>query len=470
MNGQRTHLIVVEEERRLQQAAANHPELLQRLGVISQTEIEAQLGLTALPADVPTGYLRYRLEDFIVEELDANGRVITVDPGPVWSGSPSNQQTVYADMVKAGLDTFEALERVAEALHIPFDGLSYAGLKDARAITAQRIAIKGTTPEAILRATINDVFLKGATLSRGKLYRGQLAGNRFTLTIRTATPPTEEIFQPAITRLQKGFYNYYGTQRFGRRLLSHHFGRLLCRGNFQQAVEEYFTATHPVVRQYEGLIRTQTGQLLGQWAAIKELMGHYPYTFAFDIKMLEYLIDNPGDWIGALTTISEQVKLWVYAYMSWLINQTLSTYETEGIQPPQLLPIPLSITDRDREPYRDLLADDNVPFDFPKHLTALPFLEMPTRTLETVIHPVIHAWACTPVGLVISFDLPTGAYATTALRQLMILDVEEPAPSWVPNGIIDPKKILGLGTIEPLRHIFGSALEPRSTTTPLAQE
>lgn len=470
MNGRRTHDIVLEEQQRLEAAAATNPQLLQRIGTISQVEIEAELGMTALPADVPTGYLRYRLEDFIVEELDQQGRAVTIDPEQPQPLSPSQQQTVYAQMVKAGLDSFEAMERVALALQIPTENISYTGLKDARAITAQQIAIKGTTPEKVLAATIPEVFLKRVMMGKGKLYRGQLAGNRFTLTIRTATPPTEAELQPRMEQLAQGFPNYYGTQRFGRRLLSHKFGRLLCRGEFQLAVETYLTATHPVVRHYEADIRAKAIGLLGQWSAIRELMSAYPYTFAFDLKMLDHLIAHPDDWTGAIGTVSEQAKLWVYAYMSWLINVSLSTYASEGINPPQVLPIPLSADDRDREPYRDLLDEDQVPFDFPKYLAALPFIELQTRTLETVVIPTIHAWGCTPVGLVISFSLPAGAYATSAMRQLYILDVEEPAPSWVPSGLIDPKKILSLGTIEPLRDIFGAALEPRMQISPLAKE
>lgn len=470
MTAPRTHDIVSAEGETLRELRNTNPSALQHSAAFTTPEIEQHIGLTALPKDVPAGYLRYRPEDFIVEEIDIQNNLVPIEPEPPALLNQTNHQALYCHMVKAGLDSLEAMERVAHAIGVPVESISYAGLKDARAITAQRIAIKDTTFERASNVQIDSVFLKHFWTGKGKLYRGDLSGNRFTITIRTNSVPAEDMLRKQIEHLKGGFMNYYGTQRFGRRLLSHYFGKLVCQGSFQQAVETYLTANNAVVRNYEASIRNEVAASLGDWTKVKTLLTQYPYTFAFDLRMVDHLSAHPDDWIGALSTISEQVKLWVYAYMSWLMNVTMSTYDTEHIKPAPLLPIPLSTDDRDREPYHDLLTEDGVPFNFIEQLKALTFIDPKPRTLNSWVVPAIHDWKISPVGLVISFDLPTGAYATTALRQLFILEVDEPAPSWVPTDTIDPKAVLGTGTIEPLRKMFGKNLEPRTTYSPLAAE
>jgi tRNA(Glu) U13 pseudouridine synthase TruD len=243
----------------------------------------------------------------------------------------------------------------------------------------------------------------------------------------------------------------------------------VCQGKFQEAVELFITGINAVVRKYEGRIRLKAKDQLGDWQAIKILMAPYPYTFAFELVVLNHLINHPQDWAGALGSISEQVKMWVYAYMSYLLNLQLSTYSLSGQPPPPELPIPLSDDINDRQPFAEFLAQDSVSLDFPTALSPLPFIQRQHRTLHTLITPTVHTWKITPVGLVISFDLPTGAYATTALRNLFLLEVDEPAPAWVPTDAIDPKAILGTGTLEPLRQQFGSAFEPRTTYSTAAE-
>ena len=470
MAAPRTHSVVLEEEEKLRSLRTTNPSAIQHSGVFSTSEIEQHIGLTALPTDVPIGYLRYRPEDFIVEEIDQQGQVVTIDPEPVDLLNQTNHQALYCHMVKVGLDSLEALERTAHALNLPDEAFSYAGLKDARAITAQRIAIKGGAIDQASQTPIDSVFLKHFWTGKGKLYRGDLTGNRFTITLRSAKLPGADVLQSRIETLRHGFSNYYGTQRFGRRLLSHHFGKLVCQGKFQEAVETFLTANNAVVRNYEADVRNDVAVALGDWQTVKTLLSQFPYTFAFELTIVDHLLEHPNDWTGALTSISEQVKLWVYAYMSWLLNITLSSYATSNIRSPEILPIPLSTNDHDREPFRELLAQDDVPFSFIEQLRPLSFLDPKPRTLNTWVVPTIHTWKTTPVGLVISFDLPTGAYATTALRQLFILEVDEPAPAWVPTAPIDPKAVLGTGSIEPLRKIFGAHLEPRTTYSPLAME
>src|SRR5438132_3865616 len=78
------------------------------------------------------GALKQRPEDFFVQEL------------PLYE--PSGQgEHVYCEVQKIGMTTFEAIKRIADALHVSSRDIGYAGLKDARAITRQIFSVRATT-------------------------------------------------------------------------------------------------------------------------------------------------------------------------------------------------------------------------------------------------------------------------------------------------------------------------------------
>src|SRR5437867_13038790 len=92
------------------------------------------VNLPYLTRDFPGvgGSIKQRPEDFFVQEL------------PLYEPSGEGEH-VYCEIQKIGLTTFDAINRIADALHVSSRGIGYAGLKDARAITRQIFSILGTT-------------------------------------------------------------------------------------------------------------------------------------------------------------------------------------------------------------------------------------------------------------------------------------------------------------------------------------
>src|ERR1051325_3732545 len=95
--------------------------------------------LPYLTRDLPGigGTIKQRAEDFFVQEI------------PLYE--PSGQgEHVYCEIQKVGIATFDAIDRMAAALHVSPRDIGYAGLKDARAIARQVFSIWGTTEEAVM--------------------------------------------------------------------------------------------------------------------------------------------------------------------------------------------------------------------------------------------------------------------------------------------------------------------------------
>src|SRR5215813_11325527 len=95
--------------------------------------------LTYLTRELPGigGKIKQRDEDFFVEELPL------YEPG-------GQGEHVYCEIEKAGMSTFDAVHRLAEALGVAQREIGYAGMKDARAITRQVVSIWGTTEDAVM--------------------------------------------------------------------------------------------------------------------------------------------------------------------------------------------------------------------------------------------------------------------------------------------------------------------------------
>lgn len=157
------------------------------------------------------GRIKQRPEDFIVEEIK-DGRVWKIGYSPLERISDlfvrGDGEHVHATLVKRDRNTLDVLREIAKKLGIDVKYLGYAGLKDKRALTAQRISI----PRKYFRKVrLRDAFLKNLSCEKRKIRIGSLAGNRFTVIIR-GIRRREPLFE--FMRYEK-LPNLFGEQRFG---------------------------------------------------------------------------------------------------------------------------------------------------------------------------------------------------------------------------------------------------------------
>jgi tRNA pseudouridine13 synthase len=121
------------------------------------------------------GTIKQRVEDFFVQEL------------PLYEPSGAGEH-VYFEIEKAGLTTFDAINRAAAALGISSRDIGYAGLKDARAVTRQILSAQGTTEEAVMGLQLPGITVLWAARHGNKLRIGHLASTRLSVKIRDVEP------------------------------------------------------------------------------------------------------------------------------------------------------------------------------------------------------------------------------------------------------------------------------------------
>ena len=163
--------------------------------------------LPYLTTDFPGigGSIKNRPEDFFVQEL------------PLYEPGGAGEH-VYCEIQKVGLTTFEAINRIADALNMSSRDIGYAGMKDARAVSRQILSVWGTTEEAVMGLRLPGITVQWAARHNNKLRMGHLAGNRFAIKIRDVDPTAVvKLTEPLKVLETRGMPNYFGEQRFGRR-------------------------------------------------------------------------------------------------------------------------------------------------------------------------------------------------------------------------------------------------------------
>lgn len=450
-----------QERERFKQLEATQRETVTRPAPVDPVQLYPHMGIAGVNPAI-RGYIRYVPQDFIVEEVLPDGSACTIEPESQPS-LPAEGPTIYADVVKIGLGTPEAINHLASALGIPPQAIGYAGLKDSRALTSQRMSLRRTTMAAVQGAQLAQVMVKIKSTGKGAVSIGQLRGNRFTIVVRTERAVLPSDLETLSAQLQTdGFANFYGQQRFGNRLLNPRLGRALCRGDVAKAIKLYLTQSGPFDLPLFQQLRRDAAAVYGRWEDMQHVFEVFPYTFRHEIALLGALQENPTPLIRALYAIADQVKFWVYGYTSFLVNQLLSEVLLERRELPDPLPLALGGSDADAL-YQEFLEADGT-FVYPQHLRPLRFLQQKYRTIQPWITPQIHAVKTLPAGAIISFTLPKAAYATTFLMFLFQLYEGNPVPAWVKADEVDAKAVLGTGSVAatlPVLNVPDEVIQPR---------
>lgn len=441
------------------------PHLFEREPMVDSGEFLLWIGVEIQDENLPIGYLKLLPQDFVVEEISRDGALHTAD---VDSDDPDFSQEgkgLYADLVKIGISTLEAQSQIAESLSINPQDIGYAGIKDRAALTAQAISVRNLQEkEKIKEVSADNFFLKNIKSGKGAIANGELQGNRFIITVRIA----DAFSQERITKIEKqleeikeqGFWNFFSFQRFGTpRLLSHRLGLHIIKGEFQDAVKLFFCHPSPRELPYFKDVRSKLKDSWGDWKNMKTLINQFPYHFSIELKFINHLLEHPTDFLGALHAAPDQIRLWIYAYDSYLFNKKLSQLIAAG-EVPFKLPLLTSFNQKDWEPYEEFLKEDGV--DIPsRYYKKFPSIRIASRMWPVLQQVEIHNAVFQDKLAVFAFTLPKGAYATTFLMNFFTLASGLPVISGISQEKIDAKKLLGLGSLETTLERFESVLEAR---------
>lgn len=300
-------------------------------------EHERAVGMSYYVSDAEGtgGRLRGSPEEFRVRELETGGFEPTdADPG------------AYPHLVvRAQLRDWETTAfagALSDRLGISRERVSWAGTKDKRAVTTQLFSIEGVEPPLpqLEGATVEPIGRAG----RPVLF-GDLAGNAFEIVVRDPErPETVEAVTADLAAFGRdkseaegsgneqedriAVPNYFGTQRFGsRRAVTHEVGLAIVRGDWEGAVLAYLGG--PSDREPEGTQRARAFvEETKDWTGALE---RFPDRLGYERAMLHALAEGASPREALETVPTALQSLFVNAAQSYLFNRILSRRLERGL-------------------------------------------------------------------------------------------------------------------------------------------
>jgi tRNA pseudouridine13 synthase len=290
--------------------------------MIKPSEAEQNIGLTTFFTSYPGigGILRYRPEDFIVNELSKEFPI------------SQNGRFLLVKITAKNWETNDLIRKLAKTLHISNKRISFAGTKDKRAITSQIISFYKVNTDQINQISIQDVECDVLQHTNKHLSIGDLIGNSFKIVIRDVSSKIQEKnIQEIIKPLQSigGFPNFFGVQRFGGiRPITHKVGKAMVEADFEKAVMIYLCETS----MFEGDDATVARKELWETRDFKQGFHQFPKRLLFEKQIMQHLTNEPEDYAGALQKLPKNLlTMLVYAYQSYLFNRMLSNRMSGGL-------------------------------------------------------------------------------------------------------------------------------------------
>jgi len=286
------------------------------------------------------GVIRQYAEDFVVEEVLVDGSKAEVNlpeshvGHTVLGSSVAENRYLMCVLVKRNRDMFLALEAVAKQLGISTKHIQIAGIKDAKAVTAQHTTVEGVSAEEIQKIQVKGIGIRPIGYFHSKLSSYYLLGNHFHITIRAITHSKSAI-KERITRTVEelgtigGVPNFFGHQRFGTiRPITHLVGKAIVQGSFKEAAMLYLAKPSP----HEHPESRQAREQLQATQDFKQALKIFPRQLHYERLMLKCLAKKSDDFVRAFRRLPTKLrKLFPQAYQAYLFNKSLSRRIGNGL-------------------------------------------------------------------------------------------------------------------------------------------
>lgn len=265
---------------------------------------------------------------------------------------------LHFSLYKENKDTMEVLFFIASQIKVSIKNFQFAGTKDRRGVTVQRVAILRVHAERIARLNRGAKGWRAGNFEYKPqgLDLGDLGGNEFLLTLRDCLFDGSEhadidvkldaakcaLAKASESFKQDGFLNYFGLQRFGTYSTgTHSTGQQLLQGDLEGAIDSILAysdeflpenqdATNSKKVPQDDISRASAIRAWRSTGDVSEVVSKMPRRFQAEASIMQYLSKKDRksgrklqerDWQGALMQIQRNLRLmYVHAYQSFVWN------------------------------------------------------------------------------------------------------------------------------------------------------
>jgi tRNA pseudouridine13 synthase len=286
------------------------------------SKIEKSIGIETFLTNIEGigGKLRLTPQDFFVKEI--------------FNYPPESKDGKFliAEITVVNWETNLLIREISRRLHISRNRIGFAGTKDKRAKTTQLMSFYNIDKDKLQSVRINDLTIKNIYTSERPIKIGDLNGNIFDILIRdidnkNIVEKIEKIFE--IIKKYNGVPNFFGIQRFGSiRPITHLVGKNIVFSDFQKAVMTYIG--NPIKGEEKKTYELR--KHLEESLDFSEAFSNYPKHLTFEKSILNKLIQDNEDYVGALLELPKNLlTMFIYAYQSFLFNKILSARMKKNI-------------------------------------------------------------------------------------------------------------------------------------------
>jgi tRNA pseudouridine13 synthase len=289
--------------------------------MIAASDQDKALGMDYYITDTPGlgGVIKSRPEDFLVTEVF---RELGYEGG----------RYLVLEIEKRNWDTHHLIREMSRILRISQKRFGWAGTKDKRAVTLQRISIMNLEETKLERIHLPGLKIRVLGRTNRAVGLGDLFGNRFHIVIRDlcGQDPAARANEITLDIGQKrGVPNYFGVQRFGdTRPVTHKVGEALARGKIEEAVFIY------LAMPFDGELASTRAAREELWKSrdIPKALKSFPEHLHYELAMLNFLAEHPGEYAHSFDVLAPNLRrLFVHAFQSYLFNRILSRRLQAGL-------------------------------------------------------------------------------------------------------------------------------------------
>jgi tRNA pseudouridine13 synthase len=331
---------------------------------------------------------------FITEHLPGLGGVLKADPEhfkveEILPYAPCGEgEHLFVTVRRSGWNTADVAQAMAKRFGLKNQDVGWGGRKDKHAVTTQTFSLRLplALPADQAHVLLQQLPFEILALKRhgNKLKTGHVAGNRFQITLSQVAPASlDKALAIAGALTQTGLPNYYGEQRFGHHM--HNIDRaaaLMQHPHKSRSREDAFT------------VSVLQSALFNLWLKTRIERGDFSTLLLGDVAKKTdtgglFVVDDVNE--AAQRFEAHQIVYTgpIYGHKMMAAAYDAGDYEAHILTAFQL----------DLQAFKPLRANGS-------RRTALLYLN------DLAIEPC-------PSGLQFTFSLPSGAYATTVLREFM---------------------------------------------------